>query len=173
MFWRKSQVNFDHPHKNEVNLDRYTEIKSTSAIRTETKSVVPLTKHNSFSSGTQKPSQFRFPDRNQFNFDPRTRKSSQFRPPTKKTSQFDPCDEIKSISIPNTKIKLTSTAHTRTNLISMFALKASNFRSALQNKVISDHALKYQVNHCACVRMMYSLVPVSYTHLTLSTILRV
>ena len=68
---RKNQVNFDHPHKNQVNSNPYTEIKSISMSRHKnqvnfdqphkTKSIDTHPKNKSFSDGTQKQSQLRPP----------------------------------------------------------------------------------------------------------------
>ena len=66
----ENQVNFDHPHKDQVNSEPYIEIKSISISHNEIKSIsTTRTKNKSISMLPLKPSDFRIACKSQVIFD--------------------------------------------------------------------------------------------------------
>ena len=65
-------------------------------------------------------------------------KSSQVRSPTSKPSEFNPISEIQSNSIPTLISNRFRRPDTKTDLISIHTLEASNFRPPHKNQANSD-----------------------------------
>ena len=131
-----NQVNFNNPHKNEVNLGAHTKTKR-------------------FATQIQKRNQFRPPIQTlrqsitalkQVNLGPHT---VNFDPPHKHQVSFDHNTKTKSNSIPQTKI----------NIVSTHPLKSSQIDPHYKTKSISMPRHKKQVNFDADTKIKYSLPP--------------
>ena len=119
---------FRPPHKNEVNTDPYTEIKSISTTHTTTKSISSLHRNQI----ERHP-----PHGNQVNFDrPHTKPSQSI--PAFKTSQLRPAHKNKSTSITQKTSRFRSPHNNKkADLISTPTLIQVNFDSYSENKSMS------------------------------------